>query len=109
MLTDPARAAIPPAEVPPIGRRIHPEEVAALVAFLLSEDAAAITGQRSRSAAALAVASQLQFTCRITVFTLSKISPIWSSVMISGGESAMVSPVMRNISPCSWKARSIES
>jgi len=45
MLTDPARAAIPPAEVPPIGRRIYPEEVAALVAFLLSEEAAAITGQ----------------------------------------------------------------
>ena len=45
MLTDPARAAVPPAEVPPIGRRIYPEEVAALVAFLLSEEAAAITGQ----------------------------------------------------------------
>ena len=45
MLIDPARAAIPPAEVPPIGRRIYPEEVAALVAFLLSEEAAAITGQ----------------------------------------------------------------
>src|SRR3954467_11491954 len=45
MLTDPARAAVPPAEVPPIGRRIYPEEVAALVAFLLSAEAAAITGQ----------------------------------------------------------------
>ena len=45
MLTDPARAAVPPAEVPSIVRRIYPEEVAALVAFLLSEEAAAITGQ----------------------------------------------------------------
>ena len=45
MLTDPARADTPPAEVPPMGRRIFPEEVAALVAYLLSEEAAAITGQ----------------------------------------------------------------
>jgi 3-oxoacyl-[acyl-carrier protein] reductase len=45
MLTDPARANTPPAEVPPMGRRIFPEEVAALVAFLLSREAAAITGQ----------------------------------------------------------------
>jgi NAD(P)-dependent dehydrogenase (short-subunit alcohol dehydrogenase family) len=45
MLTDPARGATPP-RVPPIGRFIQPEEVAALTSFLLSADAAAITGQQ---------------------------------------------------------------
>jgi NAD(P)-dependent dehydrogenase (short-subunit alcohol dehydrogenase family) len=44
MLIDPGRAVVPP-ETPPLGRRIRPGEVAALVSYLLSEDAAAITGQ----------------------------------------------------------------
>jgi 3-oxoacyl-[acyl-carrier protein] reductase len=44
MLSDPARAGSAP-KLPPLGRYIEPAEVAALVAFLLSEQAAAITGQ----------------------------------------------------------------
>lgn len=44
LLQDPARAGSA-VRVPPIGRLIEPREIAALVAFLLGADAAAITGQ----------------------------------------------------------------
>ena len=44
MLQDPARSGSAP-RLPPIGRLIEPTEIAALVAFLLSAPAAAITGQ----------------------------------------------------------------
>ena len=45
MLRDSRRGAEPP-RVPPIGRVVQPEEVAATVAFLLSSAAATITGQQ---------------------------------------------------------------
>jgi NAD(P)-dependent dehydrogenase (short-subunit alcohol dehydrogenase family) len=45
MLADPSRSSVAP-KLPPIGRYIKVEEVAATVCFLLSPDAAAITGQQ---------------------------------------------------------------
>jgi 3-oxoacyl-[acyl-carrier protein] reductase len=44
MLDDPARSKEPP-RMPPLGRLIQPAEIASLAAYLLSPDAAAITGQ----------------------------------------------------------------
>lgn len=44
MLQDPKRQSVTP-QLPPIGRLIEPEEVASLVAYLMSPAAAAITGQ----------------------------------------------------------------
>jgi 3-oxoacyl-[acyl-carrier protein] reductase len=44
MLVDPLRAGVAP-RLPPMGRLIQPDEVAALAAFLLSAQAVAITGQ----------------------------------------------------------------
>ena len=46
-------------------------------------------------------------TALITRATFSKISPICASLTISGGDSAMVSAVLRIMMPSSWKPRSM--
>jgi NAD(P)-dependent dehydrogenase (short-subunit alcohol dehydrogenase family) len=45
MLRDPARSGLAP-RVPPIGRFVAPEEVAAMTTFLLGPEAGAVTGQQ---------------------------------------------------------------
>ena len=45
MVLDPARRGVAP-RLPPVGRFVQPSEVAGTVAFLLSRDAGAITGQQ---------------------------------------------------------------
>jgi 3-oxoacyl-[acyl-carrier protein] reductase len=45
MLTDPSRGSVAP-KLPPLGRFIQPAEVAAAVAYFLSPEAAAVTGQQ---------------------------------------------------------------
>ena len=45
VLRDPARAQIQP-KMPPLGRFVQPEEVAALAAFLLGPHGGAMTGQQ---------------------------------------------------------------
>jgi NAD(P)-dependent dehydrogenase (short-subunit alcohol dehydrogenase family) len=44
MAADASRASVPP-QVPPIGRLIEPAEIAAYAAFVLSAEAAPVTGQ----------------------------------------------------------------
>ena len=80
MLTDPARADMPPAEVPPMGRRIFPEEVAALVAFLLSGEAAAITGPGNRDLRRRVALDRTASTPRVADDGLDAIEPVVETI-----------------------------
>ena len=67
------------------------------------------TGSRSASSPGRLFQDHAHASALMTLPTFSKISPIWLSLTISGGVTAIESPTMRNMMPSSWKPRSIAS